>query len=242
MTLRLGILQCDSVRPEFQPEFDDYPDMFRRLLTTAAVRPGFRVYDLTAGTFPASVGECDAWLFTGSKWSVYDPDQWIRDAHELARTLHEAQRPTIGICFGHQLIARSLGGRVEKAAAGWGVGVHTTEILRHEPWMRPARASLSLLVSHQDQVVEPPAGAEHLAGHAFCPYDMFRIGDHILTLQGHPEFEPGYSRATMDMRRERLGEETYRAGVASLDTAIDPGVAAAWIHSFIARARGERSA
>ncbi|MDZ7829537.1 MAG: hypothetical protein U5K33_08665 [Halofilum sp. (in: g-proteobacteria)] len=54
MTMRLGILQCDSVRPELQPEFGDYPDMFQRLLTTEAVQPEFRVYDLTAGEFPES--------------------------------------------------------------------------------------------------------------------------------------------------------------------------------------------
>jgi hypothetical protein len=43
----------------------------------------------------------------------------------------------------------------------------------------------------------------------------------------------------MDMRRDTLGEATYRAGVASLGNPIDPDVAAAWIHSFIARARGD---
>jgi len=67
---------------------------------------------------------------------------------------------------------------------------------------------------------------------------MFRIGNHILTFQGHPEFGPGYSQATMDMRRETLGEDTYQAGVASLEGSINPDVAAAWIHSFLARARG----
>ena len=237
--MRLGILQCDSVRPELQPEFGDYPDMFQRLLTTAEVQPEFRVYDLTAGEFPETPDECDAWLFTGSKWSVYDPDEWIVRAHEFARELHASRQPTIGICFGHQLISRALGGRVEKAPIGWGVGVHTARILRHEPWMQPDCDKLSLLVSHQDQVIEPPAGAELLAGHEFCPYDMFRIGEHILTFQGHPEFRPGYSQATMDMRRDTLGEDVYRAGVASLDNSIDPDVAAAWIHSFIARARGE---
>jgi len=238
MTMRLGILQCDSVRPELQPEFGDYPDMFQRLLTTEAVQPEFRVYNLTAGEFPESCDECDAWLFTGSKWSVYDPDEWIERAHEFARELHASRRPTIGICFGHQLICRALGGRVEKAPIGWGVGVHTARILRHEPWMQPDRDQLSLLVSHQDQVIEPPEGAERLAGHEFCPYDMFWIGNHILTFQGHPEFGPGYSQATMDMRRETLGEDTYQAGVASLEGSINPDVAAAWIHSFLARARG----
>jgi putative intracellular protease/amidase len=110
MTMRLGILQCDSVRPELQPEFGDYPDMFQRLLTTEAVQPEFRVYNLTAGEFPESPDECDAWLFTGSKWSVYDPDEWIQRAHEFARELHASRRPTVGICFG-QALHQALGNR-----------------------------------------------------------------------------------------------------------------------------------
>lgn len=234
--MHLGILQCDSVRAELQPAFGDYPDMFRTLLTTEAVAPAFDVYDLTRGQLPDSLAECDAWLFTGSKWSVYDPDPWIHDAHELARALHAERRPTIGICFGHQLIARALGGRVEKAESGWGVGVHTMRILDRRPWMDPARQMLSLLVSHQDQVVEPPAEAERLAGHEFCPHDMFQIGGHILTFQGHPEFAKGYSRATMEHRRAILGEATFGEGMASLASDIEPGVAAAWIHRFLARA------
>lgn len=231
--MRLGVLQCDSVRTELQPQFGDYPDMFRSLLTTESVQPEFAVYDLTAAQFPASLDECDAWLFTGSKWSVYDADEWIARAHELARALHEQRRPTIGICFGHQLIARALGGRVEKAPVGWGVGVHTMRVLEERPWMDPPRRTLSLLVSHQDQVLEAPRGAELLATHEFCPHDMFQIGTHILTFQGHPEFPRDYSRATMEMRRELLGEETFGEGMASLSSEIEPGVAAAWIHRFL---------
>ena len=239
--MRIGILKCDTVAPELLPEFGDYPDMFRRLLGAGADDIAFRDYDLTAGTFPQSLDECDAWLFTGSKWSAYEPDDWIRQAHGLAGELHRERRPTVGICFGHQLIARALGGRVERAEVGWGVGVHTARILERRPWMQPVRGELPLLVSHQDQVVEPAPGASVLAGHDFCPYDMTQVGDHILTFQGHPEFPVGYSRATMDMRRERLGEDTYRRGIASLEQPIEPTVAAEWIHNFLRTAHDHRT-
>ncbi len=235
--MRLGILQCDSVRQELQPEFGDYPDMFRRLLSTADPDLTFCVYDLTRGEFPGALDECDAWLFTGSKWGVNDDEQWIRRAEALAARLHEERRPTIGICFGHQLIARALGGRIEKAAGGWGVGVHTARMLTRAAWMAPAADDLSLVVSHQDQVTELPAGATLLAAHPFCPHDMYQIGEHILTFQGHPEFQTGYSQATMDRRRNQLGEETYRRGVKSLELPTDEAVAAGWIVRFLDRAQ-----
>jgi GMP synthase-like glutamine amidotransferase len=238
--MRLGILQCDTVRGDLRTEFGDYPDMFRRLLSTAAPALTFRVYDLTADRFPGSPDECDAWLYTGSKWGANDHEDWIRRAEAFAVRLHDERRPTVGICFGHQLIARALGGRVEKASdVGWGVGVHTARVIGRSEWMTPAADNLSLIVSHQDQVVELPPGARLLATRPFCPHDMYQIGDHILTFQGHPEFPKGYSRAVMDRRRDQIGEETYQRGIESLALSTDEAIAAEWITRFLAQSRND---
>ncbi len=235
-SMRLAILQCDAVAPELQPQFGDYPQMFRALLGTGGPTTTFADYDLTCSQFPASLDECDAWLFTGSTWSAYDPDDWIARAHEFVRALHAERRPMIGICFGHQLVARALGGEVARAEVGWGVGVHTALLAGHPPWMQPRRDSLPLLVSHQDQVLRPPEGATVLASHAFCPYDMLQLGDHVLTFQGHPEFEPGYVRALIERRRELIGEPTAQEGIESLAEPTEGEIARAWIHNFLRNA------
>ncbi|MEX0730966.1 MAG: hypothetical protein WED00_11320 [Aquisalimonadaceae bacterium] len=236
--MQLGILQCDSVTHELQAEFGDYPDMFRNLLTAVDRSLSFQVYNLPEEHFPDDLGVCDGWLFTGSKWSVYDDAPWIRRAEELTMRLHHERRPTIGICFGHQLIARVLGGRVEKSSRGWGVGIHTARLAGQPPaWMQPAADELSLLVSHQDQVVELPPDAEWLAGHDFCGNDMFQVGTHMLTFQGHPEFPRAYARAMMMRRREKLGEQTYHEGIASLADSSHELTAARWILAFLDEAR-----
>ena len=151
--MHIGILQCDHVVDQLMPTFGDYPDMFRRLLLSTDPSLQFTIYDLTRNEFPVSANDHDAWLITGSKWSTYDSDPWIRRAEEFIRELRAYKRRTVGICFGHQLIAQSLGGKVEQAShVGWGVGVHETEIKVQRPWMDPPASTLSLLVSHQDQV------------------------------------------------------------------------------------------
>ncbi len=233
--MRVGILQCGSVAAELRPTFGDYPQMFERLLSTVSPTWEFYRYDLIAGSFPESFTACEGWLFTGSRWSVYDDAAWIRRAGEFAARLHALGRPTVGICFGHQLIAAALGGQVEKAPQGWGVGVHTTHIQTQPEWMVPAPDRLSLLVSHQDQVMVPPPGAQRLASNDFCRYGMMQIADHLLTFQGHPEFSKDYSKALMRRRRNDIGEPVYQTGLASLALDVDNRIAAQWIARFLQR-------
>lgn len=240
--MRIGILQCDSVRPELQPRFGDYPDMFMSLLTTERVQPQFEVYDLTRDCFPGSPDECEAWLVTGSKWCVNDDEPWIDRAHEFVLDCHRQAHPLVGICFGHQMVARALGGRVERAAVGWGAGLHTAWIQQQRPWMQPAQETLSLLVSHQDQVAEAPAELQRLAGHDFCPYDIFQLGNHILTLQGHPEFPVEYSRRLIEIRWEQIGPEQAQAALDSLAQPPDRAIAAEWILRFIEQAMAAKPA
>jgi GMP synthase-like glutamine amidotransferase len=82
-------------------------------------------------------------------------------------------------------------------------------------------------------VVELPARARPFAASVFCPHAGFTIDRHIITFQGHPEFEKGYSRALMDARRQILGEEVYGKGVASLGEPTDAEIAARWILNFV---------
>ena len=233
LSFRLGLLLCDHVMPDLQPQFGDYPEMFQNLFGEVVPDLHYKVYDLTAMEFPASLQECDAWLFTGSKWSVYEDEPWIHRARELALRLHQEEKPLIGICFGHQLIAEALGGKVAKSESGWGVGVHKAQILQEQTWMMPGLEELKLLVSHQDQVVKLPAGAQRLAGHEFCPNDILQIGNTTLTFQGHPEFTSGYSKALMEKRQQILGEKVFSTGMQSLQSEPDKLEAAEWILTFL---------
>ncbi|TXS93826.1 GMP synthase [Parahaliea maris] len=231
--MKLGILKTDAVRPEWVPDFGEYPDMFVALLGRLDPEIEFRVWDVEEGEYPADIDEVDAYLITGSKSSVYDDKPWIGVLMDFVRELDRRGKKIVGICFGHQLVAQALGGRVEKSPKGWGVGLHTHTFTSQPDWHDKTEPGFDILVSHQDQVVENASGATVLAGSEFCENAVCQVGDHILTFQGHPEFVPGYSREIMEYRREQIGEPVYNSGVASLARDPESERIGRWILNFL---------
>lgn len=233
--MRVGILQTGSVLEHYRPRHGDYPAMIRTVLARAASNEvlEFEDYDVTRATLPGDVDECDAYVITGSRDSVYDGHDWIVGLSEFVGELHERRRKVVGICFGHQLIAQALGGAAGPAPCGWTVGVHESRVAARTRWMDPEAPSFSLISAHQDQVSRLPAGAQLIATNDVCPNAAFQVGEHMLAFQGHPEFTKAYSRDLMSSRRELLGEKCYREGMASLAHDTDEGLVARWILNFM---------
>lgn len=231
--LNIGILKTDAVREQWVGAYGEYPDMFVSLLSEQDPQLEFVVYDVRLGEYPAKLDEVDAYLITGSRHSVYDDLPWIEPLLEFVRKLHQQRCKLLGICFGHQVVAQALGGSVEKAAVGWGVGLHRHRFSETPDWFDGGDMEFPILVTHQDQVLTNAPGTRVLASSEFCPNAVCQVGEHILTLQGHPEFVSGYSREIMELRRELLGEDTYHTGIASLETAPARERMAGWILSFL---------
>jgi len=229
--MHLGILKTDAVRPEWVGRFGEYPDMFERVFREIDADLQFSVWDVEAGEWPLGPDEVDGFIITGSKSSFCDDKDWIRQLESFVRQCHARRKKIVGICFGHQLIAQALGGHVGKAGNGWGVGIHEYELIDDT-----LPSSVRLLASHQDQVQSPPPGARVIARNAHCPIAGLRLGEHVLTFQGHPEFIPEYAREIMEFRRAMIGDARVAEGLASLASKEHEGVrVAAWILEFFAR-------
>ena len=220
--MRIGLLECDHVDDRWRGIDGDYSDMFAALLDVELVH-----YDAINGVLPARPDECDGWLATGSRFSVYDDTEWIARLQSFVRDIHAASAPYVGICFGHQLLAHSIGGRTEKANVGWGVGAIDT-------WMEQTQSDALLLYMHQDQVVALPDGAVVLGRTDHCPIAMVQVGP-MLGIQAHPEFSPAYVDALLDARAERIGPDLTARAKASLDRvgdAKDAQLVGRWIVEF----------
>lgn len=231
--MRIGILQTDHVRPQLVTRHGDYEDMFATLLLSQAPGLDLVIYDVQE-VLPETI-DCDAYLITGSKDSVYDDQPWITALADFVKDSLAAGKKVIGVCFGHQLMAHFFGGRVAAAEEGWAVGVHTSNVCQRYPWMADLPTEqLSLLSSHKDQVVELPDNAQVYLVSDFCPMAGFVQGSQVLTVQGHPEFSAEYASDLMDLRAEILGEIVYQAGKKSLSRATQSAVMAKWMLNFVA--------
>ena len=86
---------------------------------------------------------------------------------------------------------------------------------------------MRLLYSHHDQVMVLPQGAELCATSDFCKNESFRIGNQVITFQGHPEFTVAYSRHLLLNCSDDLEECVKSAALQSLDQMTPQGPEAA---------------
>ena len=216
--MRIGILQTGHVADDLIPESGDYPEIFARFLAGHGFE--FVTYAVCDGLFPEGPDVAEGWLITGSKHGAYEAHDWIPPLEALIRAIHDSGKPLVGICFGHQIIAQALGGRVEKFGGGWSVG-------RQDYVLNGNRYSLNAW--HQDQVVDAPEAASVVATSDFCQNAGLLYGDRAFTLQPHPEINATYLRGLLDKRapgvvpdalrdaaRNALGQPTDSAALSDM--------------------------
>jgi len=222
--MKVGILHAMETEP------DQFCSFFK------AVNAPFecQVFEITMGEYPDFSEAFDAFLISGSKKGVYDPDPWITDLSEFVRNCILEQRKLVGICFGHQLIAHALGGYTSKSEKGWGLGLQKFDITTQKSWMVPALNRCALYFSHQDQVTSLPVGAELLGGNDFCPNAMCCVGDQVLGIQGHPEISHSLMVQVIERIKEQVGLKVYSDALNSLNNGTpDARTVARWIINFI---------
>ena len=230
--LTIGILQCGEVPDTLSFQFPDYNEMIEIGLKRADHNIHCITFRVLDGEIPHPAA-CDAWITTGSRFSVNDPNEWTEKFSKFVSDTHKLKIPFVGICYGMQMMAKALGGTVEYAEKGWGVGVATSTVYEKAWWMANHKEAANLVVSHQEQVTELPAEAVLLAGSDFCPNGIFQVGSSMLGIQGHPEFTTDYSRALMDARRNIIPAEAVEAGMDSLSKRVDGSWTFDSIISFI---------
>lgn len=140
----------------------------------------FAVYDIAEQHDPMpQVSDFDGLLLSGSEVGVYDPLPWMEPLRQLLRDTKAAGKPIYGVCFGHQIMADTFGGKAEKASVGLHVGARAFEF---SDGVRDTH------VWHKDQVTAVPPGAIVTAKADYCPVGALEYDFPAASVQFHPEF------------------------------------------------------
>ncbi|KFG77555.1 GMP synthase [Metarhizium anisopliae] len=235
MPFRLAVLECDTPVPSVEKELGSYGAIFETLLSK---RKGvdFRLlkYDVVRQHTYPSTGDVDGILITGSKHTAFADDAWIVQLVSYIRSvLNTSRTPVVGICFGHQVIARALGATTAVARGGWEVSVSRVDLSPDGQKLFGA-SSLNLHQMHRDEVASVPEGLVCLGSSARCPVQGMYKRRAVLSLQAHPEFDGFIMEQILRARRDQgvFGEDMFGEAVGRAGDAHDGTLVAGTICDF----------
>ncbi|HET7300913.1 MAG TPA: glutamine amidotransferase [Oleiagrimonas sp.] len=198
--------------------FGDFDHWFRLALRLPA--RDIRVIDVSAGQTLPEVGEVRAAVISGSAAMVTERLAWSEQLAGWIRHAMDVELPLFGVCYGHQLMAHALGGRVDVLPGGREIGTQDIDVLPpgvDDPLLHGLPASFAGHTTHVQSVLEVPAGAQVLARSARDPRQILRYGPNAVSTQLHPEFSAAVMRAYLRLRADHLRNESMDV-VALLNT------------------------
>ncbi len=170
----------------------------------------FCVIDTTqTSTFPESKHIAGV-IITGSPAMVTAKEPWSLQVETWITHLIDQHTPILGICYGHQLVAQALGGKVDFHPLGREIGtvpIELTEHSRHDPLFSQSPSQFYANVTHAQSVIELPPGGILLGWNDYEPIQAFRFQDNVWGVQFHPEFTADIMRFYLFERFDSLIEQ-----------------------------------
>ena len=213
MIRKYGILMTGGP-PDHLRSYGDYGQMMEDMLSSpVATNEEWHKWTCFENEFPREdeLGEMTGIIITGSRFDAHGTDDWICRLREVIREVYHTPncygeyRRILGICFGHQIVSNALGGVSGPTEVGWQLGVQHIDFNDHFHAMFPPLkyiSNLPILKLHQDQVHELPPDGTLLASSCNTPIEMYSVGENVLCVQGHPEFETEYLRKVVEHRHK----------------------------------------
>ncbi|KAL7199738.1 hypothetical protein ACSBR2_021944 [Camellia fascicularis] len=187
---RFAVLLCAEDSDYVKKKYGGYFGVFLRML--AEEGEAWDVFRVSGGEFPGDgeIGGYDGFVITGSCSDAHSNDLWICKLLNLLKKLDSMKKKVLGVCFGHQILSRALGAKTGRSITGWDIGVRTVHLSQSSKLFASLKMPklLSIIECHQDEVRELPPKAEVIAWSNKTGIEMFRYGDHMMGIQGHPEY------------------------------------------------------
>ncbi len=235
--MKICIIHINQTPPP-SPTIEEAPKRFIRHITPFLdLTVDWSVIRLFGDDMPA-VRDYDGYLITGGSAPMIS--KVIPETQNLLafiRDVYDAKIPLVGICWGHQAICKALGGDLDISEKGYGMGLKQTQVIKHFDWMQYTPDVVNLYSMHRCQVTIPPKDALLFLTSDFCKYAGFVFGNHVLTLQQHPDYNLAVSEAMINRRQDKLSKQQLKIARESLHTAHHTEIACQWVGNFFAQHR-----
>lgn len=234
--MRVLLIKTGTTVPNVKAERGD----FERWFAAGMGLPleALEVIEVHAGVALPEQHDAQAIVVTGSAALVTDLEPWSERTAAWLREAMSEKTPTLGVCYGHQLLAHALGGRVDKNPHGRNIGTIDVTLTEHglrDPLFRDLPSTLHVAVSHVQSVISTPPGARIVATSERDPHHAFTFDEHVWAVQFHPEFDAQIVRGYIAARRDTINSEGLDAD-AIASAALDTAHGAILLRNFVAEA------
>lgn len=171
-------------------------------------------------------------ILTGSASNVPDREAWVVQTEAWLRGIVAEGVPTLGICFGHQLLGQALGGEVQRNPRGREMGTVHLEQVADDPILDGLPKRFAANTTHVDTVLIPPSGATVLARSELDPHQILRFVPRVYGLQFHPEMDADVMRQYVAALRGALAGEGLDADAIAA-TVAETAAARAVLQNFV---------
>ncbi len=202
------IIRTGRAPESIRARHGDFPHWFR--LGTGLRREQVELVDVAAGEALPPPDAVSGAIITGSAAMVTEQLAWSERAAGWIRDAMDAELPLVGVCYGHQLMAHALGGRVGYLPCGREIGTQSIELApghESDPLARVLRDGFRAHTTHEQSVLEPPPSATILGRSARDPHQLLRYGPNAISVQFHPEFNAEVMRAYIRRKHAALRRE-----------------------------------
>ncbi|EME78413.1 uncharacterized protein MYCFIDRAFT_36932 [Pseudocercospora fijiensis CIRAD86] len=242
--LRIAILECDEPLGRTKEKYGGYGNLFRELLENGAKKffeeddgrkpPELEItkFDVVKHEVYPRLEDVDAVLLTGSRHNSFENDPWILKLVEFVKRVLEQERVRlIGVCFGHQIVGRALGVKVDRSERGWEVSVVDVRLTeKGKEVLGMEKGIMPIHQMHRDVVYAYPPHVEALGHTDRCDVQGMYVKNRLITVQGHPEFNAEVVAELLESRHQKgiFDDQTFEEGmrrVRNFHAGLDVGAA-----------------
>ena len=233
----IALIKTGCTIEEIRQQHGDFEDWFAEGMGVSDLLQidVFRQQPLPAAEDLAGV------VITGAAAMVSDRESWSEHTGQWLKQVVDKGIPVLGVCYGHQLLAQALGGKVGLNPAGRQIGTVKGELLdtsKNDPLLGQLPDTFPAQTSHSEVVLELPPGAESLATSPLTDNFAIRFAENVWGVQFHPEFSTAVMSEYIRYRADAIREEG-QSPEQLLDKITDTEVANSVLMKFANMIRNE---